>query len=93
MASRSGIDHQEKAAFPSSAHSFNKVGNVKYARPTPGALGSEQRERERVVMSCWGKRRGDLPGPAGQASVTRDSPRAWPGRWQFWMGAGGGLCP
>lgn len=39
IGSRSGIDHREEATSPSSTLSLNKVENVKYARPAPGAVG------------------------------------------------------
>lgn len=50
IASRSGIDHGEKATSPSYTRSFNKVENVKYTRPTPGAGRCGQR-----YMSLWRK--------------------------------------
>ena len=48
IASRSGIDHGEKATSPSYTHSSNKVENVKYTRPTPGAWRCGQ-----CPMSLW----------------------------------------
>lgn len=46
IASRSGIDHGEKAAFPRSTPSFNNVENVTYAPPSLAGGRAEAQGRE-----------------------------------------------
>lgn len=86
MASRSGIDHQEKAAFPSSTHSFNKVGNVQYPRPTPGAPGSKRRASGHVAL---GKAQWGPPRPYRAGLSDQGQPQSLAGEVAILDGGGG----
>ena len=74
IASRSGIDHGEKATSPSHTRSFNKVENVKYTRPTPGAGCCGQRPmslwREVTYASCHPVLPGRLREAKGTSQAT-----------------------
>lgn len=102
IASRSGIDHGEKATSPSYTRSSNKVENVKYTRPTLGAGRCGQ-----WPMSLWwevtyASRHPILPGRLREAVGTsqatagvHDLGDSCPelkqaGKVQAWVGGGAG---